>query len=819
MDRVSLGQRGWRWVLVVLGTIALLTACGDNNNAPPATPVIKTQPADVSVVAGSPASFSVVAIGDTPSYQWQASDDRGGSWTDIAAATSASYTQATTTLDDSGRLFRVLVSAAGATVASSSAQLTVTSAVQAPAIAVQPANQIVTEPDPATFNVTATGTSLQYQWQLSTDSGASWTDIGGATAAHYTTPPTAADASGAQFRVQISNTAGNVTSDAATLTINAAPVGNSAPVFTEQPASQTVPEGSTATFSVTVTGHPTPTLQWIRAEGSGGNVEIAGATGTSYTTPPAVYSTYADSYYVRATNSEGTVYSQMAMLNVTIGNTAPAISSQPQNAAVNEGSSAHFSVVASGSPTPTLQWQISSNSGALWSNISGANAASYDTPATVAGDSGRRFRVVASNYVGTASSDAVTLTVAPADPGAPTLAMPVSPHVVANTLYPYSATDSSGAITAYDWSWGDGTPNSSASQASHVWNIPGSFNLRLSATVNGQIKTAAQAVEVVGRPLAGGYQHVCGLKADATVLCWGYGYGVTPVAVAGLGGVVSLASGTQQDCALKTDGTVLCWAAGGTPAAVAGLVDAVALGAQWGLNCAVRAAGSVVCWGTGTLGNGETSSASPVTVSNLSEAVAISVGGGSACALGRGGSVACWGANDYGQLGDGTTTRRTTPVMVSGLTDAVAIAAGPSHSCALRIGGSVVCWGSNNTGALGDGTTDSHAVPAAVSGLTDAVAITVSATESCALRSGGTVVCWGMLGDGRTIQATPALMGGFDNAIAVGSSDSNSCALLSDGSMACWGINTYGQLGNGDSGPNAKSPSPVPVMAGAVFWR
>src|ERR1700690_2107572 len=112
----------------------------------------------------------------------------------------------------------------------------------APTITTQPANQTVTAGQTAIFSVTAGGTApLSYQWQK----GA--TPINGATSASYTTPVNATSDSGSTFSVVVSNSAGKITSNAATLTVNAAPV---APSITQQPSNQTVTVGQTATFSV-----------------------------------------------------------------------------------------------------------------------------------------------------------------------------------------------------------------------------------------------------------------------------------------------------------------------------------------------------------------------------------------------------------------------------------------------------------------------------------------------------------------------------------------------------------------------------------------
>lgn len=91
----------------------------------------------------------------------------------------------------------------------------------APTITTQPTSQTVTEGGTATFTVVTNGTEpLSYQWQQSTDSGQSWTDIVGATDATYTTEATTTSMNGYQYRCVVSNSAGSITSDAVSLTVN-----------------------------------------------------------------------------------------------------------------------------------------------------------------------------------------------------------------------------------------------------------------------------------------------------------------------------------------------------------------------------------------------------------------------------------------------------------------------------------------------------------------------------------------------------------------------------------------------------------------------
>jgi hypothetical protein len=396
-------------------------------NAAVVAPAIATQPVGQTVTAGQTATFSVIAGGTAPlSYQWQ----KNG--VNIGGATLASYTTPATATTDSGSTFDVVVSNTAGSTTSTGATLTVTAAVVAPTITAQPVNQTVTAGQTATFSVVAGGTApLTYRWRKN------GVNIAGAKLAIYTTPATAATDSGATFDVVVSNTAGSVTTSAATLTVNAAVV---APTITAQPVNQSVTAGHTATFSVVAGGAAPLSYQWRK---NGAN--ITGATASSYTTPATAATDSGSTFDVVVSNTAGSVTSTKATLTVTAAAVAPTITAQPVNQTVTAGQTVTFSVVAGGTAPLSYQWQ---KNGA---NIAGATASSYTTPATATADSGSTFVVVVSNTAGSVTSNAATLTVNAAVVAPTITTQPVSQTVTAGQTATFGVVAGGTAPLSYQW--------------------------------------------------------------------------------------------------------------------------------------------------------------------------------------------------------------------------------------------------------------------------------------------------------------------------------------------------------------------------------
>ncbi len=198
-----------------------------------------------------------------------------------------------------------------------------------------------------------------------------------------------------------------------------------------------------------------------------------------------------------------------------------------------------------------------------------------------------------------------------------------------------------------------------------------------------------------------------------------------------------------------------------SPSLVPGLTGLTAIGSGAWHSLAVGSGGAVWAWGEnldGGLGDGTTIDRhSPVQTLNVANADAVDAGGYFSVALMSDGTVMAWGCNSRGQLGVGTTfEERLSPAAVPGLTDVKAISTGPAFCLAVRNDDTVWAWGHNEYGQLGDGTTTDRYSPFQVPGLTDVKAVATGYGHSLVLKNDGTVWAWGwndygQLGDGTTV--------------------------------------------------------------------
>ena len=368
-----------------------------------------------------------------------------------------------------------------------------------------------------------------------------------------------------------------------------------------------------------------------------------------------------------------------------------------------------------------------------------------------------------------------------------------------------------------------------------------------------------------------GSAHACAVTASSTFSaaglahCWGrnssgqLGDGTTtvrtaPTAVSTTRHWAMVSAGGDHTCGLTAtvsgtlEGTALCWGANtsgqlgdGTnsvrslPTTVSTSLSFQGLSAGYRHTCAVTAsstfsvAGIATCWGlnaNGQLGDGSTTnSPSPTTVAGSISWVTVVAGGSSTgshtCGIVQSGDSYCWGANTAGQVGDTTTTSRTSPERVTGSLTWQAISVGASHTCAITTGLVPNCWGKNEVGQLGTGSSAVRALPADIGGRLSWTTLTVGDRHACGLVGSGIAYCWGdnasgQIGDASTTsRKLPTRVSGGLLWKSISAGYAHTCGITLSGIAYCWGANLEGQVGDGTLSSTRPSPT---LVAGLLSW-
>ncbi|MGN6692690.1 MAG: carboxypeptidase regulatory-like domain-containing protein, partial [Aquihabitans sp.] len=350
--------------------------------------------ASQTVFDGQVTTFTATANAyPAPTYQWQRYAVGSNTPVDIPGETGATLSFVAHEAD-SGTRYRVVATNPSTTSQSAPATLTVDPPVPtAPTVVTHPASKLVPSPGSvATFTASAGGyPAPTVAWERSTDNGGSWAPMAGESSTTLSVTTQASDA-GNRYRAVFTNATGSATTNAATLTIGTAPT-----TVTVTPTSSTVADGDTASFASTADGYPAPTIQWQRSLDNGTTwANLAGETGAalSFTVADADHGAR---YRAVATNAQGSATSAAA----TLTGVAPTFTKElPANQNVTLGVANTFTVAASGSPAPTIQWQRRNTDGS-YSDIAGATGPTY----TFTGSLGSpRLRAVATNRVGSATT-------------------------------------------------------------------------------------------------------------------------------------------------------------------------------------------------------------------------------------------------------------------------------------------------------------------------------------------------------------------------------------------------------------------------------
>lgn len=344
---------------------------------------VSSQPSDTVASVGQSVSFNLVASssGGSASYTWSKDGVQ-------LANTASTLTISSVASSDAGT-YGCTAKDSVSTYLCTSFTLTVDNAVSLAAASVipaaittQPINRTVTAGSPVKLTAAATGTDLSYQWYFKGSA------ISGATKTYLWMATTSAATAGSYY-VVVKNSAATVKSTTVTLTV-VDPIE-----ISTQPIDRAIEEGNPVKLFVVASGTGTLTYQWFY-----NGAELSGATKSGLYIS-SVSTSNAGSYSVVVSDDYSSLQSSTAKLSVI---KPVAISASPSSQVVNEGSSAAFSVTASGTGPLSYAWYFNG------APISGATSSSFKIADVSTSDAGK-YSVVVSNSISSVTSSSATLAV------------------------------------------------------------------------------------------------------------------------------------------------------------------------------------------------------------------------------------------------------------------------------------------------------------------------------------------------------------------------------------------------------------------------
>ena len=783
------------------------------------SPFIQIQPQSQTVPYGQPSvSFNVVVFGPGPlSYQWRLNG------TNIPGAVSTSVTLAFAQYSDAGSYSVFVTNSYGAAL-SSNAILTVIPPTP-PAFISQPGDQTVPVGTNVMLTASATGApAAAYQWYFN---GTALSD-----GLHYSGTGSSAlqifnvqtNDTGAYFAVA-TNSGGAATSSVATVTVLLPPS------LTLQPTNQVQIQGSTATFIAEIAGSAPFSFRWL-FNGSplvdGG--QISGATTTNLTISNLQF-TNSGNYALFVTNPVGSVTSTAAVLTVFA---PPAITQEPADQIILQGSNVLLSAAAIGTQPIGYQWYFKNAPLSDDSHIAGSGTPSLAIKNAQTNDAGGYF-VVATNAYGAATSSIANLSIV-----LPVVIIqqPSNQVLGAGSNFVLNVEADGTGPFSYQWFRNNapltdntrisGSTTSSLSVSGAQTADSGSYTVVVTNVLSAATSTVASVsvltppsitVQPKGRSTPVGFPEVfSATAAGASPLAFQWqlngtnilgatnlNYTNTSVTLNDFGAyqfVVTNAVGSAtSSVAMLTLGPVAAWGdnRSGQTLPPPGLSNVVSLAASGTFSLALKADGTVVAWGSGAGTN---------VPAGLSNVVAISVGSSLALAVRSDGKAIAWGTGlatnvplnvsnivlTSGSINHALALREEGTVLEwgassskspvpPGLTSVSSIADGGSFGLASRTDGTVVTWGTSTPTAF---------IPLPSVPFTNVTSVAAGANHALALKSDGQVFVWGS--SQASVTNVPA---NLTNAMAIAAgnnfdqSQAYSLVLRSNGLVTAWGANTF----------------------------